>query len=34
MFPILVTNRLLLNQLEDTDAENVLFLRSNEEVIR
>ncbi|AJW64925.1 ribosomal-protein-L7/L12-serine acetyltransferase [Elizabethkingia miricola] len=34
MFPILITNRLLLNQLEDTDAENVLFLRSNEEVIR
>jgi ribosomal-protein-alanine N-acetyltransferase len=34
MFPVLVTNRLLLNKLEDTDAESVLFLRSNEEVIR
>ena len=34
MFPVLITNRLRLTSLEDTDVESVFFLRSNEEVIR
>ncbi|KUY30544.1 GNAT family N-acetyltransferase [Elizabethkingia ursingii] len=34
MFPVLFTNRLVLNRIEDTDVESIFSLRSDEEVTR
>jgi len=34
MFPVLFTNRLVLNRIEDADVESIFSLRSDEEVAR
>ncbi|MCL1671597.1 GNAT family N-acetyltransferase [Elizabethkingia ursingii] len=34
MFPVLFTNRLVLNRIEDTDVKSIFSLRSDEEVAR